>query len=344
VNVASEADRLDRPAGRAGPRLRLRAKQSWPAARRILAIVFLLVVLALIANHARSVDWTAVGVAIRAYPLRTLLAAAGFAAASHAIYCSYDLIGRHETGHALTPRQVIGVGFISYAFNLNLGSLVGGVALRYRLYARLGLTADVTTKILALSVLTNWLGYLFVGGLVFVLAPIGLPPDWKIDTEGLRFVGAALLLLVAAYLGMCFGGARRQWRFRGRVLSLPSGRLALLQLFVSSVNWMLIAGVVWVVLQHRVDYPTVLTVLLMAAVAGVIAHVPAGLGVLEAVFIALLSHRVPQPELIAALLAYRAIYYLAPFGLAVALYLLVDARSPAAGPRAGRLRRRNRAR
>ena len=38
-------------------------------------------------------------------PAGTLLLAAGFAAASHALYSSYDLFGRHETGHRLPPRR-----------------------------------------------------------------------------------------------------------------------------------------------------------------------------------------------------------------------------------------------
>ena len=42
-------------------------------------------------------------------------------------------------------------GFIAYAFNLTLGAWIGAVALRYSLYARLGLGADVTTRIVALS-------------------------------------------------------------------------------------------------------------------------------------------------------------------------------------------------
>jgi hypothetical protein len=107
---------------------------------------------------------------------------------------------------------------------------------------------------------------------------------------------------------------------------LPSGRIALLQLALSAVNWLLIGAVVWTLLQRHVDYPTVLSVLLVAAVAGVITHVPAGLGVLEAVFVALLAHRVPQGELLAGLLAYRAIYYLAPLAIASLLFLVIDRR------------------
>ena len=71
-------------------------------------------------------------------------------------------------------------------------------------------------------------------------------------------------------------------------------------------------GVIWFLLEQQLPYPTVLAVFLVAAVAGVITHVPGGLGVLEGVFLALLSHRISQDQLLGALLAYRALYYLLP--------------------------------
>ncbi|MEO6744789.1 MAG: lysylphosphatidylglycerol synthase domain-containing protein [Caldimonas sp.] len=303
----------------------LRARPSYAGAKQALTILFLLAVIGLVVNHARHVDWDAVGGALRAYSASTLLLAAGFAAASHALYCGYDLIGRHETNHGLPARTVVGVGFTCYAFNLNLGSLVGGVALRYRLYARLGLNAEVITRILALSLLTNWLGYFCVAGSLFLLAAPPMPPSWELRSEGLRWVGAGLLFAAAAYVAACFLLRRSEWQFRGHVLHLPSGPISMLQLVLSVANWMTIGAVVWVLLHHKIEYASVLGVLLAAAVAGVIAHVPAGLGVIEAVFIALLSHRVPQGEILAALLAYRALYYLAPLALALGLFLKLDA-------------------
>ncbi|MGJ7583533.1 UPF0104 family protein, partial [Variovorax sp. RHLX14] len=66
---------------------------------------------------------------------------------------------------------------------------------------------------------------------------------------------------------------------------------------------------------------------LVAAVAGVITHVPAGLGVLEAVFVALLAHEVPQAKLLGALLAYRGLYYLLPLVVATLGYLVTEARA-----------------
>ncbi len=67
--------------------------------------------------------------------------------------------------------------------------------------------------------------------------------------------------------------------------------------------------------------------MLLGAMAGVIARVPAGLGILKGVFVTLLSHRVAEDELIAALLAYRAIYQLGPLALAALWLLYVDTRA-----------------
>jgi glycosyltransferase 2 family protein len=71
----------------------------------------------------------------------------------------------------------------------------------------------------------------------------------------------------------------------------------------------------------------VLTVLLIGAIAGVFAHVPAGLGVFEFVYVALLSHLVPESRLLGALLGYRAIYYIAPLVVGALMYLSMEVRA-----------------
>jgi uncharacterized membrane protein YbhN (UPF0104 family) len=113
---------------------------------------------------------------------------------------------------------------------------------------------------------------------------------------------------------------------RGHELYLPPWRMALLQFAMACANWSLMAGVVYVLLGQRIAYSDVLAVLLIAAVAGVITHVPAGLGVFEFVFVALLSHVVPESRLVGALLGYRAIYYIGPLAVAALLYLVIELR------------------
>jgi uncharacterized membrane protein YbhN (UPF0104 family) len=299
----------------------------WPWARRVLVWGFFALIAWLLVRQARTIDWDEVLDAIAALPAATLLAAGALVACSFALYSTYDLLGRHLTRHRLGTGTVMGVTFISYAFNLNLGSLVGGVAFRYRLYSRLGLGNQTITRVLGFSMLTNWLGYLVVAGAAFCFWPLALPPTWKIGNEGLRILGAVLLAVALAYVVLCASARGRVWRVRGHAFKTPTLPMALLQLAMSCANWSLIGGVIWFLLQGQVGYVHVLAVLLVAAVAGVVTHVPAGLGVLEAVFVALLAHQVAEPQLLAALLAYRGLYYLLPLVVATVGYGVAEARA-----------------
>lgn len=310
---------------------------AWALAKRLLTLAFFAVVAWLLIKHARTIEWSEVGDAISAYPAGTLLAAAALAALSHGIYSTYDLLGRHWTGHGVPARTVQAVTFVSYAFNLNFGSLVGGFAFRYRLYSRLGLDNPTITRVLGLSLTTNWLGYLLLAGGVFALRIITPPEGWDIGAGALQALGFALVGAALAYIALCAFSKRREWSIRGHDIVLPPTRLALLQLALSCANWMVIAATIHTLLQGRAGYALVLGVLLIAAIAGVITHIPAGLGVLEAVFVTFLVPPLAQGGVIAALLAYRALYYLAPLALAAVVYLLLEARAKRqpAGPRTG---------
>lgn len=302
-------------------------RTGWSAARRVLTVAFFLGVGWLLVSHASEIDWREVASSLQQLPLPVLAVAAAMALASHLLISCFDLLGRHYTGHRLPAPTVVGVNAISYAFNLNLGSLVGGVAFRFRLYSRLGLRNGVIARIMSLSMLTNWLGYLLVGGLIFMLSPPPLPDGWKIGADALPFLGAALVAVVAVYAALCLRMPGRTLTVRGHELAVPGWRMAVLQLAMSSTNWLIMGGIVWTLLEGRVDYVEIVAVLLIAAIAGVITHVPAGLGVLEAVFVALLAGQVPQGELLAALLAYRGLYYLVPLGVATVGYAVIESRA-----------------
>ncbi|MES2687572.1 MAG: lysylphosphatidylglycerol synthase domain-containing protein [Pseudomonadota bacterium] len=309
------------------PRTGITGKPWWPWLKRGGTLVFFGLVTWLLVEQGRAIEWQEVFAALRAYPTALLLGAVGLAVASFALYSCFDLLGRHYTGHTLPTPTVMLVTFISYVFNLNLGSLVGGVAFRYRLYSRLKLDTATITRVLTLSMLTNWTGYLLLAGLVFAFATPELPPNWKMGSGGLQILGFVLVAVSAAYLLLCALSRQRSFTLRGHELELPSGRLALLQVAMGAANWLIMSGLMYLLLQQKVAFPTVAGVLLVAAVAGVVAHVPAGLGVLEAVFVALLSHQIPTHQLLAALVAYRVIYYLAPLVFATVAYLVTEARA-----------------
>jgi uncharacterized membrane protein YbhN (UPF0104 family) len=63
---------------------------------------------------------------------------------------------------------------------------------------------------------------------------------------------------------------------------------------------------------------------MISAIAGVWSHIPGGLGIIEVVFVTLLGQRVDRSELLAALLVFRVLYYLAPFLVALAAYAYLE--------------------
>ncbi|HYD76172.1 lysylphosphatidylglycerol synthase domain-containing protein [Ramlibacter sp.] len=306
---------------------RLRQRPWWPHVRRGASLLFFALVAWLLWRYGRNIAWDDVLQSLRELPPPALAAAVLLAAASHLLYACFDLIGRRYTRHTLRTGIVMAVTFISYTFNLCIGSLVGGVGFRYRLYSRLGLKTGVITRIVSMSMLTNWLGYKLLAGFLFLVHPLALPPEWHMGNHGLQWIGAGLVALSLGYLLACWKMGDHVWNWRGHELYLPPWRMAVVQMTISCINWSLMAGIIWVLLQRQLPYTDVLTVLLVGAIAGVVLHVPAGLGVFEAVFIALLGHRIGEGPLLAALLGYRAVYYIGPLVIAALLYLVMEARA-----------------
>lgn len=297
-------------------------------AKKIFTVIFFLAVTALLVVYAQKVDWPAVWKVIRHYDRTALLGAVGLTIASYLIYGCYDLLGRAWCGHKLAKRQVMLVSFICYAFNLTLSTWVGGIGMRYRLYSRLGLSGGTITRIFSLSITTNWLGFILLGGVIFTANLVALPAHWYITQDTLRLIGGGLLAMSALYLWACAFARRRHLTIKGQRLVLPSWRFALLQMALSVANWMVMGAIIWLLMAQQVDYFLVLGVLLVSSIAGVIVHIPAGIGVLEAVFIAMLSaESISHGAIIAALLAWRALYYFLPLLIATVGYPLLESRA-----------------
>jgi uncharacterized membrane protein YbhN (UPF0104 family) len=72
-----------------------------------------------------------------------------------------------------------------------------------------------------------------------------------------------------------------------------------------------------------------------SAIAGIWSHVPAGIGVTEVVFLAMLGGRAPESDILAALVVFRAAYYLLPFAFAVLAYIYLEASAKSVSPDTG---------
>ncbi|MCY1392706.1 Inner membrane protein YbhN [compost metagenome] len=303
-------------------------RRLWKLTKRTFSIAVLILLPVMLFLLFRSTDWDEVFKLLSEYRLSTLLIGLAISFASYAVFSSFDVFSRFYIRHPLpSARQMFGVAFVCNAFNLNLSSLVGGVAMRFRLYSRLGISKPDIIRILTFSVVTNWYGNLLLSGLLFTSGLPVLPQQWSVGRGGLQAIGVLLLALCAAYLLACRFSRRRSWGWKRYRLNFPSWRLALAQAVLGSSNWALMALLLTVLLPDKASYPEVLATLLVSSMAGLVLRVPAGLGVLETVFIAVLRDSFSRGTLFAALIGYRVLYCLIPLLLACVIYLWLERRA-----------------
>jgi len=251
-------------------------------------------------------------------PARIALAA-GLTVLNYLILVNYDWLGVRYIGHRLSLPRIALASFVGYVSSNNFGMILGGSSVRYRFYSVWGLSAVEILELIAMLGATFWIGVLSLAGLVFVAAPFRVSPRLHLPVETVWPLGVAFLIGVAAYLALC-ALRRRPIRLRGWQLPLPSLKLALLQIATSSADLLVASGVFYVLLPPDlgISYPTLLGAYLLAIVAALFTHVPGGLGVFELVMLMVLAPNQPK-ELVAAMLVYRAIYYLLPLLVAAIL-------------------------
>lgn len=296
-----------------------------PLLRRVVVVAFLLLAAGLLWRYVRTIQWREVAAAIAGYPRSRLALAAAASLLAYTLYSGFDVLARSYTGHRLPLRRVLPIAFVCYAFILNLGGTVGGFGFRYRLYSQAGLGMATIARVAAFAVASTWSGLLLLGGLALVFDPLPMPPDWAIATDGLRVAGLAMLAMLAIWLALCLFSSRRRWLLRGHEVELPSATIALLQLVLASASWFAIATILYLLMPDGVPYLSVAGVLLLSVLANLVIRVPANLGVMEAVFLAMLGPSLGPPQVLAAVLTFRALFHIGPLLLALVVYLGLEA-------------------
>ena len=298
----------------------------WHTARWLLALAFFFAVGSLLFTRLRRMDWSRVWESIQSYDATTIIAGLLCTTVAYLAFASYDLLSKHHLGHKVRSPRVLAIALVAYSLNLNLGPLIGGWASRFRLYSRVNIGPATTTQIIGLGMLSNWSGYVLLGGLVFTFAPPVLPAAWEIGPQFMQPIGVALLLLISGYLAVTAWRPRRSWKIRGYELRAPSIGLALAQLSAGTVHWLATGSIMAVFMPDGLAFTDILGVLLLSSMVGAATHIPGGLGVVEGVFVAVFGERFDPALLIGALFAYRASFYLAPLVLGVAAYPFLEIR------------------
>jgi phosphatidylglycerol lysyltransferase len=249
-----------------------------------------------------------------------LLRAAFFTCAGYGCLTLYDALAVRFAGARIPYPRVALISFMGYAIghNVGLNSLSGG-AIRYRAYTALGLSAKQIATIIAFGTLTFFLGASVLLG-VSLLSNAGMSGSILHVHAWLAIAaGVALLMGVAGYLWLVCT-CHAPLRFRRFLIPVPKPKVAFAQIGISCIDMLCATSVLFVLLPREasISFFAFAGVYLIALTAGAASNVPGGIGVFEFVLLLLLPD-VPKDRLLGALVAYRAIYYFAPFALALAL-------------------------
>lgn len=296
----------------------------WTWLTRVGTGLIVMAVVVLLFNLARRLDWMEVLQSAREIGTPTIAAALCLTCVGHLIYSTFDVLAKRYAGTPLPYWQVMGIASLSYAMNLNLGVLVGGVAIRFRLYHRLGVGAGTAGRVVAFSTLTNWIGYGWLAGLLFMAGVVPIPGSFVAGRFVLQAVGLFMFVGVGIYLALCAWSRKRTWTIRGHRIELPPVRLALTQCGLAAISWVLMGATIYLLLDRQVAYPVVLGILLFCSIAAVVAHIPGGLGVTEAIFVAALAGTLPAHQVLAAVLMYRVVYCVVPLSVALPIYIIIE--------------------
>jgi uncharacterized membrane protein YbhN (UPF0104 family) len=222
--------------------------------------------------------------------------------------------------HIKVPYKLTALAsFASYAISFTLGfPLITGGAVRYWIYGPAGLSAGKVASLTAIAGITFWLGMGLIVGVGFLGEAQAIGEINHFNALANQLIGVGVIGALVAYF--IWVGVRR-WRARPVIfdLALPGPTLTLGQMLLGVVDVCSAAGVLYVLLPHGhgLAFLTFCALYSFACMLGIASNAPGGLGVFEATMLKGVGGS--SEAVLASLLLFRAIYYLIPFILAMAL-------------------------
>jgi uncharacterized membrane protein YbhN (UPF0104 family) len=258
---------------------------------------------------------------VRAVPASTLALAALCAAGAFTTLALYEVAVVRYVKHCIGRAKPIVTALIAFPLGHAVGqAMLSGGALRYRMYTPAGFSAMEVGATVLMANLPYGLAFGLFLDLSLVLAAENLEPFFRISSQWLFALGCVGLAKDFGYLLVVLA-RKKPIKLGGWSVPLPSPAMTALQLLVGVIDVALVSSILYLLLPESagLGYLPFLAVYLASVLAGVLSHVPAGLGVLESMLLLLLPD-VPPEQLLAAVLMYRLIYEIVPVLLALTLW------------------------
>jgi len=291
----------------------------WNRIGVLLSLAIIAVAAVVLVHMLRDIKVDEVVAALKAIERKHIAAAAAFVAGGYFTLTFYDLFALRTIGHPEIPYRIAALsGFTSYSVGHNIGATVfTGGAVRYRIYSAHGLDAIDVAKICFIAGLTFWLGNATVLGLGVFHSPHAAGWLDHLPVWINRCIAVAILAVLVAYLGWVWSAPREigrgEWKVR-----LPSGPSTLLQICIGILDLGCCAMAMYMLLpdEPNIGFVTLAVVFVSATMLGFASHAPGGLGVFDAAMLVALW-QFDKESVLAGLLIFRLLYYLAPFSVAL---------------------------
>lgn len=258
-------------------------------------------------------------------PWPAIIAAVVASAGSYWALTGFDALAARHVGVQLPYRRIALASFIAQAISHSTGfAALTGSSIRYRLYSGAGISGGDVARIVAFCALTFGLGVTGVVTMAMLFEPHPVGIAIALPASSVRPIGAALLACLLLYAGATFWG-RRGFVIAGKRIAPPSWRMTAAQTFLAVIDLVLAAAALHFLLPP-VGAPSFLAFIGLYAVAimaGVISHVPGGLGVFEGLMVLMLP-QLPPTQVLGSLVLYRTIYNLLPLVIAALLLAVVE--------------------
>jgi phosphatidylglycerol lysyltransferase len=258
--------------------------------------------------------------ALHRTPWPAIIVAIAFTFGSYAILTGFDSLAVRYVGVILPFRRIALASFISQAISHSTGfAALTGSSIRYRLYSSAGISGGDVGRIVAFCAFTFGLGAAVVVTLAMLFEPHPVGIAIALPASSVLVIGLILLSVLLCYVAATFGNRRvitiGKWQ-----IPLPSWKMTTAQTLLAVIDLALAAGALHLLLPP-VGTPSFIAFLGLYAVAilaGVVSHVPGGLGVFEGLMVLMLP-QLPATQVLGSLVLYRILYNLLPLVIAVVL-------------------------
>jgi uncharacterized membrane protein YbhN (UPF0104 family) len=300
---------------------RISRKQiNWSKVGIALSAIIILISALVLSYRLRDLDWRAVTTAVQAVSPSRVAGAAFFVGCGYVTLAMYDWFALRTIGARQVPFRIAALaGATSYAIGHGLGAMVfASAAIRFRIYSRFGVSLIDIAKICFIAGLTFWLGNITALGIGMAYMPDAARAVDRIPSWGNQAIGIAALSALSAYLLWVWSKTRVLGR-NGSSVTLPSGSMTLLQIGIGLADLSCCSLVMYLLMPSlpTVDFAPLAVIVIFGTLLGFASHAPGAIGALDAAMLIGLP-TFDRAELVATLLLYRLLYFVAPFAIALA--------------------------